>query len=244
MFIRAAVHIHSTWSHDGSWNLASITGAFIARGYNLILMSEHDQGFTEERLRAYRVACADASSDHLLVIPGIEYSDPLNKVHTLVWGDVCFLGAGTETQHVLEHATAQGGVCVLAHPSRQAAWQEFRKEWLRYLTGVEIWNRKTDGWCPSPEAMEIIDHTGAAPIVGHDFHSTKQFFPFSVSFPINGLPTKDNVLDALRQGTFHCEVFGMDLRSFTSGITYFSIKLLEKSRRLAARASRSFGTQR
>ena len=244
MFIRAAVHIHSTWSHDGCWDLAPIAGAFIARGYNLLLMTEHDQGFTEERRIAYRDACASASSDHLLIISGIEYSDPLNRVHTLAWGNVRFQGVGMETRHVLEHATEQGGVCVLAHPSRRAAWKEFRKEWFKYLAGVEIWNRKTDGWCPSPEAMEIIRHTGAAPIVSHDFHSARQFFPFAVSMPLEGPPTEDNVLDALRQGSFHCEVFGMDLRTFTSGLPRFSLQFLEQCRRLAARASRSFITQR
>src|SRR5215469_2120369 len=109
MTIKAALHVHSTWSYDGTWSLEQIVEGFSRRGYNLLLVTEHDVGFTEEKRRAHREACQKVSRDDLLVVPGIEYSDPTNTVHTLIWGNIPFLGAGQETQCVLERAASQGG---------------------------------------------------------------------------------------------------------------------------------------
>lgn len=237
--LRAALHVHSTWSYDGRWTLAAITKAFSARHYDVVMVTEHDQGFNEERRRAHRDACQSASTDRLLLIPGIEYSDAANTVHTLVWGDVPFLGSGQETLSVLERAWERGGACVLAHPSRRAAWKVFRKEWLKYLSGIELWNRKTDGWAPSLEAGELIAETGARALVGVDFHSAKEFFPLAVHFQAAGKPEERKILEALRLGSYHCEAFGRDVQAFTGGIGGGTTRLLESNRRRAARAYRA-----
>ena len=50
----------------------------------------------------YRGACAQASSDKILVVPGIEYSDPANRVHVLVWGKIPFPGEGLPTDEMLK----------------------------------------------------------------------------------------------------------------------------------------------
>ena len=47
--IRAAVHVHSEWSYDGSWPLTRIATAFSRRGYRAVLMAEHDRGFDAHR---------------------------------------------------------------------------------------------------------------------------------------------------------------------------------------------------
>jgi len=239
MTIPAAFHVHSTWSYDGQWTLDQIATAFRSRGYNLVFVTEHDQGFTEERRRAHREACERASRDQLLIVPGIEYSDPSNRVHVLVCGDIPFLGAGKETQYLLEQATDLGGVCVFAHPSRKDSWQLFRKQWLRHLTAVEIWNRKADGWSPSHEARNLVLETGASSIVGLDFHNAKQFFPLAVCVHFEGEPDVTKALQSIRYGSYHCEAFGMHLESFTSGILGCAARVLESSRRLAVRAFRS-----
>jgi hypothetical protein len=238
MPIRAALHIHSNWSYDGHWELSKVAGLFAARGYRLLLMTEHDLGFSEERRRAHRQACQDASSAQILVIPGIEYSDPSNTVHILVWGDIPFLGAGQETQIVLERVAEQGGVAVLAHPSRRAAWKIFRQEWVRYLAGIEVWNRKTDGWSPSREAQSLVSQSGAIPLVGLDFHSAKQLFPLAVCLNVGGNPDEAKALAALRLGLFSCQAFGISLNRFTGEFGGSTTRVLEAGRRLAARTFR------
>jgi hypothetical protein len=202
-------------------------------------MTEHDLGFTEERRRAYWDACRSASTDRLLLVPGIEYGDSTNTVHSLVWGDVPFLGAGLETERLLADAVDKGGVCVFAHPSRRAAWKVFRQGWLHYLAGIEVWNRKTDGWSPSREAVRLIAESGAPPVVGLDFHSAKQFFPLAMCFTVDGRIEQRHILDALRRGTCRCEAFRMDLKMFTNRFGLGGAWLLEVARRLGARTIKS-----
>jgi hypothetical protein len=236
--LRAALHIHSVWSYDGHWTLERIAEVFADRRYDLLFVTEHDQGFTEERRQRHRDACRSASTGLVTIIPGIEYSDPSNVVHTLVWGDVPFLGTGQETMRVLERATGQGGVCVFAHPSRRAAWKVFRREWLKHIAGIEIWNRKTDGWSPSPEAAQLISDTGARSVVGIDFHSAKEMFPLALRFQDADQREECSVLEALRMGSYRCEAFGMDVRAFAGGVGGHASSLLESGRRRAARVYR------
>src|SRR5690349_1584499 len=82
----ATCHVHSEWSYDGNWTVDSLSEKFSLRGSRVLMMTEHDRGFTAAKLANYRDACARASSNKMLVVPGIEYSDPENRVHVLVWG--------------------------------------------------------------------------------------------------------------------------------------------------------------
>ncbi|HEY4245834.1 MAG TPA: hypothetical protein VGM64_03195 [Lacunisphaera sp.] len=238
MTIKVAMHVHSTWSYDGKWPLERLASEFAGRGYQVLLMTEHDQGFSEERRLAYWEACRKASTERLLIIPGIEYSDPSNTIHILVWGNIPFLGTGRETMEILEQATNQGGICVFAHPSRRKAWQMFRPEWLRHLAGIEIWNRKTDGWSASPDAIKLIAHTKASALVGLDFHSPKQFHPLALLLDLDGSPDESKVLDALRSGRYRCHAFGVNVSLFTHPAINSMTNVVEGARRLAARSFR------
>src|SRR5687767_13151947 len=115
--VTAACHIHSNWSYDGKWTLPELAGEFSQRGYRVLMVTDHDKGFTESRRIEHREACAQASSDNILLVPGIEYSDAQNVVHILVWGPVPFLGEGLPTLELLKAVKAAGGLAVMAHPS-------------------------------------------------------------------------------------------------------------------------------
>ena len=117
----AACHIHSDWSYDGSWPIEQLAAEFARRGYNVLLMTEHDRGFSQARLEDYRAVCLRASTAEMLVVPGIEYSDASNTIHILTWGDVPFLGEGMPTSTVLEEVNRARGVSVFAHPRRRNA---------------------------------------------------------------------------------------------------------------------------
>ena len=84
--IRVAAHVHSEWSYDAEWPLPELVGAFRERGYDAVLMAEHDRGFDDARWEAYRAACAEASTPELLLVPGMEYEDSASLVHLPVWG--------------------------------------------------------------------------------------------------------------------------------------------------------------
>ena len=116
-------------------------------------------------------------------------------MHVLVWGPVPFLGEGLPTTELLKAVRASKGVAVLAHPSRREAWRVFDTAWTDYLLGIEVWNRKTDGWAPSSTAPPLLEDTALVPFVGMDFHDRNQMFPLSMEMDISPMVSEESVLD-------------------------------------------------
>ncbi len=234
MRIRAAAHIHSDWSYDGQWPLHRLAEAFSRRNYDLLLMTEHQHGFSEARRLEYWEACRKASSPEILLLPGIEYNDGENTVHILVWGPVPFLDEGFTIEQLLAHVVRNGGVAVLAHPSRRDAWKLFVDSWKPLLVGIELWNRKTDGWSPSSPAAELLKRSGLPALVGLDFHDRRQFFPISLALELSGTPTEASVTSALQAGSLKCQFMGMPFDASVGSRRIKVLRFLEKCRRFIA----------
>ena len=166
--IRAATHVHTDWSYDGSWELEALVAELKRRGYGAVLTAEHDRTFDPERWQRYREACAAAAAAvGIPVVAGIEYSDADNVVHVPVWGvDTPFLGAGRPSDELIAAAAAAGAVAVLAHPGRKDAWRRLDPGSFAALAGVEVWNRKYDGWAPGPVGTELAARHSLTPFSG------------------------------------------------------------------------------
>ena len=238
--IRVACHVHSEWSYDGKWSLEEIAAAFFRRGYQAVMMTEHDRGLSEQRRLEHREACSQASSADILLLPGIEYSDGANCVHILVWGDVPFIGAHMDTRDVLAAVAAAGGIAVLAHPSRKQAWRRFDALWGPGLIGIESWNRKTDGWAPSRDAQPLLQTSGALPFVGLDFHDQRQFFPLAMVLEVNPPISEAAVLGAIRSRRCSFEAFGSSIQKLSGGLPARALQMAELLRRSAAPIYRKF----
>lgn len=209
---RVLMHAHSQWSYDASWPLARIARVMTLLGADVVLMSEHDTGFPADRFEAYREACAAASTARCRLVPGIEYSDPDNAVHILTWGLDRFLGAGRPVLHTLSDVAAAGGAAVFAHPARRDAWRLFDPAWRPWLSAIEIWNRKTDGLAPCPEALRLMRTHGLPGVVGVDFHRSRQIWPLTnrATLAPGALEAGDleqAVVAALRSGMSRPETF-------------------------------------
>jgi hypothetical protein len=231
MAIFAASHMHSLWSYDGHWKLEEIVREFSARGYQVLLMTEHDRGFTQSRWMEYREVCRELSSEKMLVVPGIEYSDPDNLIHILTWGDVPFLGENLPTRSMLAGVREAGGVAVMAHPSRRKAWQRFDPAWSEYLIGIEAWNRKTDGWRPSPDASPLLTASGCTPFVGMDFHERRQIFPLAMVLDCAMPVSERAVVDCLRSRRCEPRAFDIALRPGVTEAMQVSLLPFEAARR-------------
>lgn len=238
MTVLAACHVHSDLSYDGSYTLAALSDKFSRAGYRVLMMTEHDRGFSPERLSQLRQLCDAVSTKDLLVIPGIEYSDAANQVHILVWGDVPFLGENLPTGETLRKVKEAGGVAVLAHPFRRNAWQCFEPSWGEALAGIEVWNRKYDGWAPNRIAQELQRSVGAIPFVGLDFHTQKQFFPLAMAMDIDSDVTERTVLDCIRARRVHPRVFGFEVDGQLVRRALPILGAAEASRKKCARVSR------
>jgi predicted metal-dependent phosphoesterase TrpH len=230
--IRVAAHVHSEWSYDAAWSLDSIAKVFARRNFGAVLMSEHDRGFDQRRLKDYRSACAKASSDRILLVPGIEYEDRDGVVHTPVWGDdVAFLGEATPTLELLRAARREGGVAVFAHPWRRNAFERYQSEWAPLLSAVEVWNRRYDGFAPHPSGQRFVERTGLNAFVSLDFHTRREFFPLAMTIEFDGRLTTAAVADAIQAGRARPEFLGISALLFTRGLPAATLRALETLRR-------------
>jgi hypothetical protein len=237
MIVKAVAHIHSDWSYDGTWPLSKMANLFGKIGYQVILTTEHDSTFDCERWLAYQQACSAASTENILVIPGIEYSDTNNTIHVLVWGISEFLGNNQPTGDILNKVSKRNGICVLAHPSRRDAWQRLDNTWLPLFHGIELWNRKFDGIAPSQEASDLLKLSGkSTPFVGLDFHQANQIFPLTMMIQINDILSADDVLTSLRAGHSYPLALGFSAMRFTGGFLALFVKSADRIRRLIAKS--------
>lgn len=238
--MRVAAHVHSNWSDDGSWSLPDIARAFSRRGYDAVMLSEHDRGFTEARWQQYRRACHAISRRGLLLIPGIEYQDGDNVVHIPVWGvDVPFLGENRPTLELLRDPAGLRAVRVFAHPLRRDAIARFDATWTPLLTAVEVWNRRYDGIAPARRVVRLAQKEGLTPFASLDFHTRRQFFPLAMSVTVDGPPSIEAVIDALLAGRGRPIALRAPALVFAEGGAGVLAGALENMRRRAARRARA-----
>jgi hypothetical protein len=236
---RVVAHVHSDWSYDGSWPLERLAQAFTRRGYRAIMMAEHDRGFDESKWRSYREACAAASTDEILFVPGIEYSDPDNTVHVPVWGPVPFLGENLDTASMLPAAHEAGGIAVFAHPRRKQAYAQFDPSWFQYLTGIELWNRRYDGYAPNHDvALLLRSRPELMPFATLDFHTTRHFHPLAMVLETHGPVTEDAILAAIRARRAQPTAFGLPAGRFATGPAWPAMHAIDTGRRVSLRTAR------
>jgi predicted metal-dependent phosphoesterase TrpH len=229
----AAAHVHSNWSYDGEWSLEAIARVFRRLGYDVVLMAEHDRGFTAQRWEDYREACAAVSRvADVLLVPGLEYADTDNVVHTVVWSPtVPFLGAGEDTLHILRAAQEYNAACVFAHPWRRNALTRYEPEWSDLLTAVEVWNRKYDGVAPNRQGRDFAESVGLPWLASLDFHSGRQLFPLGISLSLAGPTSSAALVEAMRRHAFVPKLMGLPVDVVSRGVGGASLRRLEGLRR-------------
>ncbi|MEO0370912.1 MAG: hypothetical protein AAF231_05600 [Pseudomonadota bacterium] len=209
--MRVVLHAHSTWSYDGRWTLPRIAQIYGAAGVDVVMMSEHDTGFAPDRFAAYRDACAAASTKRCTLVPGIEYSSPDNDIHMLTWGMDRFLAEHVPVLETLQAVQNAGGVAIFAHPVRRKAWEAFDPAWVPYLSGIELWNRKSDGITWGAEAERLIAETGLPATVGQDFHKLRHLYPLTMQVDAPQGTLEAGLVQALKQGDMRPQAFRRDL---------------------------------
>lgn len=208
--MKVVLHAHSTWSYDGHWTLSEIARFFGRLGVDAVMMCDHDTGFDPAQFDAYRADCAASSTPRCTLIPGIEYSCPRNDIHLPTWGLGQFLAEHRPVAETLERVAEAGGATILAHPVRREAWAKFDRGWTPWLSGIELWNRKSDGLSWGARAAELIAETGLPATVGMDFHRARHLYPLTHRFdpPPPGADLEAHLVAALRDGRHRPMAFG------------------------------------
>lgn len=236
--VKAAFHVHSEWSYDADLPLSEVAALFRRRRYDAVFMCEHDRTFSAERLHAYVAACESVSRDGPVLIPGIEYADPTDRVHIPVWGPVPFVGQGVPTAHLLQAVREHRGVSVLAHPLRRDAWQVVDPSWLRWCTGIEIWTRKWDGWAPNRRACKLAAEAGLVEVAALDLHRPSQMFPLAMELETDAPLSADACIEAFQQARCRAMIGTMPTARLTRGPVASAARAVEKLRRPVWRVGR------
>jgi hypothetical protein len=240
-----APHVHSDWSYDGRWPLGKLAGLFRRVGYDGVLMAEHDRTFDEDRWAAYREQCTRHSSERFVLVPGIEYSDPDNVVHIVVWGSEHFLGAGLDTAELLRRVDDANACAMLAHPGRRSAAQLLQHTDLRNLLGIELWNRKYDRFEPNGVAPGLLAHnSGVMPCVGLDFHTARQLFPLSLAITVEAPLVPAAVFEALRARRWQPYAFGRPVAEVANSRLAKMLGAAQQARAAASQGRRALAAPR
>ncbi|MFK7751195.1 MAG: PHP domain-containing protein [Sedimentitalea sp.] len=229
--VRVAMHAHSEWSYDADWPLSRIAKVMPHLGASVVMMSEHDTGFPAERFEQYRAECAAASTKQCLIIPGIEYSDETNSVHLPTWGLTRFLGEARSTVATLNDVAADRGASIFAHPARRDVWSVYQDSWTALLSGLEIWNRKSDGLAPGQQALTLLQQTGLPPTIGMDFHRVNHLWPLINHVEIESPVSEAKLVQALRAGRMTPYAFGAPLMNEAGTVRHSRHKKVENARK-------------
>ena len=202
MRTRGAIHMHSTFSHDGTLTVAELAGLYRRNNYQFIAITEHAEDLDEESVERLLEQCRDNSSHGFCVIPGAEFS----------CGDFHILGIGAVTaarQHdafaAIETIHALNGIAVLAHPKR-FGWR-CPVEILQAVDAVEIWNVGYDGkFLPSAKALGEFAamrrvNPGLLAVAGHDLHRWDSFYDVAMQTDTPSL-SADSILECLHRGRY------------------------------------------
>ncbi|MEM4221836.1 MAG: PHP domain-containing protein [archaeon] len=152
--MKADFHIHSWYSYDG-WLSPE------KRGLNVIAITDHDEIKGAKKTK-------EISGKELKVIVGCEISS--NRGHVLG----LFLEEIPKTKiwpEVSEEIRSQGGLVVIPHPfdiSRNSF--ELRKEDIKYIDGVEIFNSRTKSEEILKKVEEFSEKYGIKRCCGSDAH--------------------------------------------------------------------------
>jgi hypothetical protein len=212
--IRGALHVHSTFSHDGTLSVAELAQFYAQRGFDFIAIGEHSQDMDAQKVRALVEQSSAASHPGFLVIPGIEYTCDVPGMHILGLGAL-LLAEDPKPLTAVRTIHESDGYAVLAHP-RRFGWQCPAKL-VSAMDAVEIWNVGYDGkYLPSVQALRGFREMKAANskllgVASHDLHREPGFYDVGIDMEVAALE-RAAVLANMRAGAYK-----ISSRYFSSG---------------------------
>ena len=200
---RGLIHIHTTYSYDGTLSLPDFADLVKKRGFNFIILTEHAEDFDATKMKALVNACTNATRNDFLVIPGLEFNIN-NEIH--------ILGIGIDTsidesdpEELIRKIHENNGLAILAHTAEYRKSIPYAK--LHDIDFIEIWNpRYGERIAPSIKSIKILREfrkmkKGYCASGGLDVHKREDIKTlYQVVF--SSRLTQKEILDSLKRGEF------------------------------------------
>lgn len=193
------LHVHSTYSYDGSVPLSEIVALLHAAGHSFVCMSEHTDTLTTETAAAFVAACREHTTADFVVVPGFEV--PYGRAHLLALGATTLPSTSIGTDAELDAWRRAAPLFLLAHPVRNHF--VVPSELAALLDGVEVWNQQYDGKL-RPRTKSVRSASvlalGTLRTGGLDFHRGEHVGAPVVTLDVSQL-TEAAVIGALKNGS-------------------------------------------
>ena len=198
---RGLIHIHTTYSYDGTVSLPDIVHLVKNRRYDFIILTEHAEDFDDKKMQLLINECSNVSDDAFIAIPGLEFN--INGIHILGIGIENYFQE-TEPEELIRKIHENNGLAILAHTVDYTAIPYAK---VKDVDFIEIWNpRYGERLAPSIKSIKILrefqilkktyNATG-----GLDLHTIKDLVPLYQRVFSDRL-TRSDILKSLKGGEF------------------------------------------
>ncbi len=210
-WLRGNLHTHTTAS-DGRRPLQAVVDDYAARGYDFLMISDHDVYSDPDTL-----AACDARG--MTLLPGNEISR--GGPHLLHVGATGFVEPDPDRQRVIDAIGGAGGFAVVNHPNWQGAFDHCplasMQAWTGYA-GMEIYNGVIGRLDGSPYATNKWDMLLAQGRRIWGFANDDSHGADDVGLGWNRVYSRDRtaagLVEAMRQGCFYAST-GIEITDIT-----------------------------
>jgi len=208
--MKGVYHIHSNFSYDGVNSIKEIVEWAKAQSLNFIILTEHDQGYDQNKFKNYIHECKEASN-LVKVIPGIEYSlEEFGKsIHISVLDVSCFIEQDIKLGGIsifLEKVKELGGIAILNHPTDVIA--SISDSLLTRFDLIEIWNTKYDpDYSPNIKTLKLSTcspNFNTYFIASSDIHEIpiRNYVCIDINYNISSDISEEDILNLIKTGHF------------------------------------------
>jgi len=198
---RGLIHIHTTYSYDGTLSLPDFVHLVKTRHYDFIILTEHAEDFDDKKMQLLVNECSNVSDDAFIAIPGLEFN--INGIHILGIGIENYIQE-TEPEELIRKIHENNGLAILAHTVDYTAIPYTK---VKGVDLIEIWNpRYGERLAPSRASLKVLHEfrilkktysaTG-----GLDLHTMKDLVPLYQQVFSDRL-TRSDILNSLKGGEF------------------------------------------
>ena len=182
----ADLHIHTTYSWDGTASVSAVLKTAVARGLSVVAITDHNE------IEGAREALELAPAYGMDVVPGMEISTA--DGHLLALFVSRRISAGLSLEATLQLIGDQGGLAVAAHPAARgmnslppACIRRARQnpDGARILAGIEVFNASLFHRGGNATALTLAHSLGMAALGNSDAHSLSMVGGGMTGFPGN-----------------------------------------------------------
>ena len=173
-----AIHVHSTYSHDGRDSLERLREFALERGIAFIGLTDHAEDLTADRFAEYVAHCARLSDDRVRLIPGLEYRFAgYTGLHLLALGLSRWITPATPAEFIRQTRDA-ARLTIVAHPV--LARYQIPPEVAAEIHAVEFWNASSNTlYLPDVRSITLLrairrTRPGVVGVAGLDQHDSSR----------------------------------------------------------------------